>query len=630
MSVKKAIIILVILAAAGGGFVYFALAKKPAAIYTTQAVTRGKIVQTVSETGTVKSANETKLGFLNTGKIDKINFRIGNSVKKQDILAELDYSGLLTRAREAQANLDVARENLNKLLAGATPEEIAVARAGVDQAKTSYEAAQNELERTRDMVTENTLQAQKNLDDLLNNDPGSITTYEQSVISAQTSLNNAKATYQRSIDNYKAAALATIEDKLAVNNTALDTIDRTVKDEDAEDMISVKNTVYLTNTNIAYGEAKDLLTAAKISLAAAKADNNDNTVVAAAEAGLTALNKTFSALQLCFSALEASITSSVFSQADLDALKSGISSQQTLAAAAITALQTAKQNLDSAILSYDTNVSASEESLSVAEAAYDNAVRNAKNTLSSAKYSGNQQITLAESKVNAGREALAVAEAQLKKITAPANKYDISLTEARLRQAQAALDDTNKQIDNSKIISPIDGLVTKIDYEVGEQAMSGSPVIYLLGEDKFDIEVLISEADISKIKTGNKAEITLDAYGEDRKFFGQIEFIEPAETVIQDVIYYKIDIGFDAGEDDIKSGMTANVVITAAEKENALLMPSRSIVDKNGDGKFARILVGNEAQEKKVTTGLRGDEGLVEILSGVNEGELVITYIEEN
>ncbi|MFH0891970.1 MAG: efflux RND transporter periplasmic adaptor subunit [Candidatus Falkowbacteria bacterium] len=630
MSVKKAIIILVILAAAGGGFVYFALAKKPAAIYTTQAVTRGKIVQTVSETGTVKSVNETKLGFLNAGKIEKINFRVGDSVKKEDILAELDYSGLFTRAREAQANLDVARENLNKLLAGATREEIAVTSAGVDQAKTSYKAAQNELERTRDMATENIFQAQKTLDDLLNKDAGSLTTYEQSVTSAQTNLSNAKATHQRSIDNNKATTLAAIEDKLAVTNTALDTIDRTVKDEDAEDMISVKNSVYLTNTNIAYGEAKNLLAAAKSGLAAAKADNDDNTAVSAAEAGLAALNKTFYALQLCFSALEASITSSAFSQADLDTLKSGISSQQTLVAAAITALQTAKQNLDSAILNYTINVSASEESLAAAEAAYSNAVRNAENALSSAKYSGNQQITLAESKVNAGREALAVAEAQLKKITAPANKYDISLTEAKLRQAQAALDDTNKQIENSKIISPMDGLVTKIEYEVGEQSMSGSPVIYLLGEDKFDIEVLISEADISKIKTGNKAEITLDAYGEDRKFFGHIEFIEPAETVIQDVIYYKIDIGFDAGKEEIKSGMTANVVIIAAEKENALLIPGRSIVDKNGDGKFARILVGNQVQEKKITTGLRGDEGMVEILAGVNEGEPVITYIEEN
>ena len=124
--------------------------------------------------------------------------------------------------------------------------------------------------------------------------------------------------------------------------------------------------------------------------------------------------------------------------------------------------------------------------------------------------------------------------------------------------------------------------------------------------------------------------ITLDAYGDDLKFAGEVAFIEPAETVIQDVIYYKVKVSFLPGDTDIKSGMTANAVITTARLDNVLLIPGRAIIERNGSGKFVRILADNQAFEKAVTVGLRGDEGLVEIKSGLAEGEQVITFTKEN
>jgi multidrug efflux pump subunit AcrA (membrane-fusion protein) len=74
--------------------------------------------------------------------------------------------------------------------------------------------------------------------------------------------------------------------------------------------------------------------------------------------------------------------------------------------------------------------------------------------------------------------------------------------------------------------------------------------------------------------------------------------------------------------------MTANVVITTAQKDNVLIMPSRAVVQKNGGGKFVRVLVNGVIQETQATTGLRGDEGMVEVLSGVKEGDEVVTFIK--
>src|SRR3989339_894894 len=526
MTIKKSFIILVILTILGTMVIYFIATKSEKTVYTTVLVQKGNILQTVSETGTVKAVNELNLSFLNTGKLEKIYYKVGDSVKSGAVLAELDYSSLATNREEAQANLDVARANLNKLLAGATKEDIVVAEASTRQAQITYELAKKELEKVRNTVDENIAQSKKTYSDL-------------------------------------------------VSKT----------DENVSDLTSKT---------------------------------------------LNVLNKTYSSLQNCFNALENSVTSSSFTQSYLDTLKSGITTQQTLVNTAISQIQTAKQNLDGAILAYTTNTDTAKSTLEKAEVAYSDAVKNARNNLFDAEFAGEQSMTAAESKIDTALEAWQVSVAQENKVKATANKYDITLSQAKIRQSEAALSNINQQIENSIIKAPIDGQITKLDFEIGEQVMSGTNVVSILGGNNFEIEVLISEADIAKVNKGDKSIITLDSFGDDIEFIGFVEFIEPAETKVQDVIYYKVIVVFDSGEYEIKSGMTANVVVTTQEKNDVLVVPSRAVIDKNGDGKVVRVLKNNEIQEKQVTIGLRGDEGVIEILSGLNEGEEVVTYIQKD
>ncbi len=626
----KVILILVIVIIVVSIAIYFILGRKTEVEYVTAKVEQGSLIQTVNETGTVKAASEIDLNFLQSGKISKVLVATGNKVKKNQILAELDYNSLSIKKNEARANIDIAKANLAKILAGATREEIAVSEANVNQAKIAYDSAQNELVRIENSVNENITQAEKTLQDLELNTKNDITTYEQAVTTAHTDLNNAKSTYQRSIDNYKESALTTMDNKLTVANTALDNINTVLNDEDAKNLLSAKNFFYLTNTKSFYDSALILLDTAISSLAAAELSSNIDNINLAMDYALTALNEVFSALSYCYSALENSQTSSTFTQTELDTFKTNISTQQTAISTAISSVQTAEQNLADAILNYDTKVASAEESLAQAQASLDNAIRGARNALATAQVSGQQQITVAQSKVNTTLEAWQVAQAQLKELKAPANIHDLALVRAQVNQAQAALESVNNQIEDSLIKAPIDGTITKVNYEIGEQTSINEPVISMLGESNFEIEVDISEADIAKIKTNNPAEITLDAFGEDIKFSGQVYFIEPAETIIQDVIYYKVKINFNPGNEEVKSGMTANVIITTAQKDNVLIMPSRAVIEKNSGEKYTRVLVGAEIIEVSITVGLRGDEGMIEVLSGVKEAEEVVTFVKEN
>jgi multidrug efflux pump subunit AcrA (membrane-fusion protein) len=96
------------------------------------------------------------------------------------------------------------------------------------------------------------------------------------------------------------------------------------------------------------------------------------------------------------------------------------------------------------------------------------------------------------------------------------------------------------------------------------------------------------------------------------------------------VVNYKVTVGLDK-VDDVKPGMTANISILVASKDNAISVPLRAVLNKDGR-KVVRVI--NDAKkktfdEKEVTTGLEADGGVVEILSGLSEGQEVVTLIKQ-
>ncbi|MEA3464268.1 MAG: biotin/lipoyl-binding protein, partial [Patescibacteria group bacterium] len=434
---KKTIIIFVILAVAGAITVYFTAGKKDQVEYITAKVERGDIKQTVSETGMVKADSEIDLNFLNNGKIAKILIKIGDKIKIDQILAELDYSGLSIKEQEAQANLEIAQANLTKLLAGAATEEISVSQANVYKTQAIYEAAVREADKIQKIIEENIKQAKKTLNDLKSGAEDDVTTYEQAVTAAQTNLDNTQSSYQRSINNQQDIVLITMEDKLTITNTALDNINTIVTDDDAKNVLSVRNQTYLDNTNNNCDKAIKSLTSANNSLTGAKQNKISGNINQAASDGLTALNQTFTALNSCYSALENSIISSDFTQTELDVFKTNISAQLTVISAAISSVQTARQNLANAMLDYEINMAEAEENLKQKQASLDNAVIVAQNALASARISGEQKITTAQNSIDTARKAWQLAKAQLAQVKAPASAHDVILEQAKIKQARA-------------------------------------------------------------------------------------------------------------------------------------------------------------------------------------------------
>jgi len=256
-------------------------------------------------------------------------------------------------------------------------------------------------------------------------------------------------------------------------------------------------------------------------------------------------------------------------------------------------------------------------------------VINAQQAISQTKINNEANINTAKSKVEEAEGALKAAKDELSLLIAPPRQEDIDLYQAQVNQAKSQINLLENQIQDTILISPTQGQIIKINKRAGEivQPMLGEVVISLLPAEPLQIEVDIPEAEIGKIEIGDPCKITLDAFPE-KEFSGKVIEIEPSATIIQGVVYYRVKTSLDGEVSKIKPGMTANVTIISERKENVLIIPQRAVIERSGK-KFVRVPSGDTFEEIEVQTGLKGSGGEIEIISGLEEGDKVITFIKK-
>jgi HlyD family secretion protein/macrolide-specific efflux system membrane fusion protein len=114
-------------------------------------------------------------------------------------------------------------------------------------------------------------------------------------------------------------------------------------------------------------------------------------------------------------------------------------------------------------------------------------------------------------------------------------------------------------------------------------------------------------------------------FGDSRPYVGAVAAVDQAPTLVDGVVYYNVTVVFVGDAADVKLGMSANVDILTAQRQQVLVAPSRSIRSRASDLYVQVPNAAGELDERTVTIGLRGEEGLVEVLSGLSEGDKVVT-----
>jgi len=619
------IVVLVILGLIALGYNQFQRSKISNAEYVTASVERGNLKQTVSATGTVKPLKEVKLNFKNTGKITTINVQKGDRVKENDVLAKQDDASLRITVQQAQANLSSAIAQLNQLKAGSTNETIEVSQKNVDSAQTAYDNAVKKLESLRKKTAED------------------IKTYEKAVNSSETALRDKKVTlndtknkYSQEIKNLTNSATTTINGDVFTAESALDLVHKALTNNDTftiqqiTSYVSQKNNTYATFAKNNNDKSLEMLQTLKQDVEDLKNEINPD-INSAINSTINTLTQIKQTLSYAYNALQNTVITTNYSQTNINNNKTGIETTQTTVESAISTLQTTQQNLIDANINYDNQTNNAQANVNTAQ---DN-LTTAKANLSAAEANRDLQISNAEAAIDTTLAALNLTKSQLSQTKAPPRRVDLASQEAQVEQYRAALALTQENLENTILRSSIDGIITQVNYELGEQSSVAEPVIVLVVGNNYAIEVDISEADIVKIENEDKVDITFDAFGEDIAFTGKVIFIDPAQTIISEVVYYTIKIVIEQESNEnynkIKPGMTANIDIMTDFRENILMIPQRAILQKNGT-KYTRILETREGEQSvkeiNIKTGITGDNGMVEISEGLEEKQNVVTFVK--
>lgn len=208
----------------------------------------------------------------------------------------------------------------------------------------------------------------------------------------------------------------------------------------------------------------------------------------------------------------------------------------------------------------------------------------------------------------------------------------LKLQQAQVKQAEAALQSADTELRYTNITSPVDGIVISKSVEVGQTvaASFSTPELFTVAEDltKMEIEASVVEADIAKVKVGQVVHFNVDSFP-DEVFVGTVKQVRNEAITTSNVVTYSVIIGIDNTDLKLKPGMTANVEIITAEKDDALIVPNQALrfyLDENQryQQKGIWILKNGAPQRINITEGI-SDDNHTEILSDdIKEGDQII------
>src|ERR1043166_3284695 len=219
-------------------------------------------------------------------------------------------------------------------------------------------------------------------------------------------------------------------------------------------------------------------------------------------------------------------------------------------------------------------------------------------------------VTQAEGDLASAQAALELAKVNATRTQQPfkqkiSSQQDLDQAMANLHQAEAnvkikegALDKAKADLDHCTITSPIDGVVISRSVDVGQTVAASlqAPVIFQIANDltKMQIDSNVAEADVGAVQVGQDVEFTVDAFPT-QTFHGKVVQVRNAPITVQNVVTYDTVIGVTNPDLKLKPGMTANVSIIAAHKDDVLQIKNAALRYRPPDATSAAMSSGKVA-----------------------------------
>jgi len=677
---RKWLAIVLFVIAAGFGFWWWRKTKTatPAKFAIVQ---RETLTLAVREVGTIEPFVKVAVKSKVAGRIMAIRVQEGDFVRKGQVIAIIDPTELerqvnqvkaelaaaearwrqaLTNLQlqenllrqqweQAHADLIAAQANLEKLIAGARPEEIEAAEANLRKAKAQLEAAQKELERQKQLYESRAIAyqqaeaelkiAEANLQKLLSG------ARPEEIAAAEADLKRAQAVLEEARQNLERQRQI-VEQGLARKQAEADLQSAKANLENAKANLERKRTLYekgfvskqeLDSAEAAYQSALAQFQRAQAYLEQVKLDEQQS--LAAAKARYEAAMQDVKAAQERLNLLRKSRAEDI--------------------AAAQAQVERAKAMLKSAMASESQTLDTSQFRYQAALEDYQAALAQ----LRALKAARPEDLKAAEAQVRRASIALKTAEARLREKQNLAE--EVKAAWAQVQRLREHLANLQTQLRDTVITAPISGVVIKKSVEVGELVASaisgfaqGTELVTIADLSQLVVRVRLNEVDVARVYVGQPAEVRVDAVPE-KVFKGVVSKIAPAalDRLLArsanpaagqgEVAWFDVEIKLSETHPDLKLGMSANVDIVAKKLVRTLTIPLDAIVEEEGvryallvtDPKIAQqvrkaymagrldelVIPESKVPTKKVRIriGLK-NEAKAQLISGLKEGDVLL------
>lgn len=632
--------------------------------YRTAAVARGAVTQTVSVSGSVNAAGVVRLNFKSAGRLAEVLVKVGDQVTSGQPLARLDTADLAVAVAQAKAGHAAAEAKYEQTVAGASAEDIAVARLSVDNAQRSLEqtrktsandvegsrlaaeTAQRTLEQTQRTTANDLASAQATLARVS-------ATYASSkagvtsltgTIATETGLfdseiERARAQLQVAIDdlapktysNDSKAALASLygaQSALTNASTYVASGLRPALTEYTATLADVLRTIATFDQAIAAGQDTGAASAAYQTAQLAYA-----TAATRLSAAFDAPNAQLAAAQTGVTGAQASLnTTSTRSDTNFD----GVRGQLLIVQATLTSDQQRAALTKSRVAQAGTTLAALTDliggsylsalnAVSTTRVKNDTSLASAQSAITKAQQDLSSAEERARTSVVTSQNALESARASLAKTSAGSKSYDIASAYAGVLAAQASLEKAQNDLNSALLRAPAAGTVTAIGGQAGEFVAGGgtnNPFITIANLASLALHGTVGEADVAKLRPGQVATITVDAIGAGTRLTGKLTLIDPAATIQQGVPVYGVDVALDVPNPQVRPGMSGTASVIIASRTNVLTVPNLA-VRSTGGRRGVQVLRDGRPADAEVTFGI-SNETVTEVTAGLQEGDLVV------
>ncbi len=627
---KKWLTRLIVIALLVSGIGYYAFGRDKQITYVTEIVQNRDVREIVDVTGSVEASEVLALRFPSGGKIESMLVAVGDKVTAGQKLAQIDATFAAIDVQKAQASVAAAEAEYNLLYQGPPVTEEALYKTDIDDAELALAHAAESLLNTKKINEHKLVKAEQDVLNSTNTVQNAEIALENSKKSGGTSEEKADKTLTdvfANAENRIRSALDSIEQTLSVADRILD--DKSSEGREYQAFLGFKDPQSKITAKNSFKLQRSLLASLKSDFETAQSEWSAELVTTMLQKTETVLLGSKTLSDDIFAMLEASTESASLPASKIKGFQTEITSERSTLLAKIDTLRSTTQTIADADLSIASTGVSSTSAVDSAEAALSDAQNRlilAEQALDELKTQNSIALNDVKKDIELKKLRVRRTDESLAKLVAKPRPVDTAAAQARLQQAMANLRQAQEQYDDMFLISPVDGVVTEVNGKVGENATVTEPTVSLM-TDGLQITANISETDVAKIAIGDPVEISLDALPRNVVFDGTVTKIDPAETVIQGVIYYQATVVFDGEDERIKSGMTADLEILVNESPDALSVTPGAIQYEE-DTPFVYVLENDEKVRRDITVGLEGNDA-VEILTGVSVDERIVLYEDE-